>query len=214
MLRMLQFLERSSDRKAPVLRRLCSAKQTNTERNEDKERGAKSSNWAVICVLRDPIQASTLIENSIPRPSPIFPGNSDTPAVYGNAKKPCKKNNRPDFADQAWENSQEHLRSIVVELARCVLPFSEHAYLPLQHAAALLLVGRLSERAKGARADEEGVPAGLYSSLKYSTKKNGVARAAADVRATQQAYSSRKPSHQIVVGAHLSGCLISTAVRG
>eukprot|EP00903_Cladosiphon_okamuranus_P013411 g12496.t1 len=88
---------------------------------------------------------------------------------------------RPDFADQAWENSQEHLRSIVVELARCVLPFSEHPYLPLQHAAALLLVGRLSERAKGARAEEEGVPAGMFSSLKYSTKKNGVARAAADV---------------------------------
>lgn len=89
---------------------------------------------------------------------------------------------RPDFADEAWASSQEHLRVVVVELARCVLPFSEHPYLPLQHAAALLLVGRLSERAKGARSEEEGVPGGLYSSLKYSTKKNGVARAAADVR--------------------------------
>ncbi len=91
---------------------------------------------------------------------------------------------RPDFGDQAWENSQEHLRSVVVELAGCVLPFSEHPSLPLQHAAALLLVGRLSERANGARAEEEGVPVGLYSSLKYSTKKNGVARAAADVSET------------------------------
>lgn len=74
----------------------------------------------------------------------------------------------------------------MVELAGCVLPFSEHPYLPLQHAAALLLVGRLSERANGARAEEEGVPVGLYSSLKYSTKKNGVARAAADVSETAQ----------------------------
>lgn len=83
----------------------------------------------------------------------------------------------------------------MVELARCVLPFSEHPYLPLQHAAALLLVGRLSERAKGARAEEEGVPEGLYSSLKYSTKKNGVSRAAADVRGNAggaRAYACRK----------------------
>ncbi|CAM9485102.1 unnamed protein product [Ectocarpus sp. 6 AP-2014] len=87
----------------------------------------------------------------------------------------------PVFADGAWENSQEYLRSIVVELASCVLPFSEDPYLPLQHAAALMLVARLSERARGARAGEEGAPADMYSSLKYSTKKNGVARAAAQV---------------------------------
>ncbi|CAM9778016.1 unnamed protein product [Ectocarpus fasciculatus] len=87
----------------------------------------------------------------------------------------------PVFSDGAWENSQEYLKSIVVELASCVLPFSEDPYLPLQHAAALLLVARLSERARGARPGEEGAPVDMYSSLKYSTKKNGVARAAAQV---------------------------------
>lgn len=80
----------------------------------------------------------------------------------------------------------------MVELAGCVLPFSEHPYLPLQHAAALLMVGRLSERANGARAEEEGVPVGLYSSLKYSTKKNGVSRAAADVRGRRRGRRNKK----------------------
>lgn len=62
------------------------------------------------------------------------------------------------------------------------MPFDEHPYLPMQHAAALSLVGRLSELCKGAGKEErDGVPTELFSCLKYSTKKNGVARAAADV---------------------------------
>ena len=65
----------------------------------------------------------------------------------------------------------------------------------MEHAAALDLVNRLAERCtpcsinsincpagEGRReAQAGGVPEGLYSSLKFSIKKNGVARAMADV---------------------------------
>lgn len=75
------------------------------------------------------------------------------------------------------------MQSLAVALANDVTPFEEQPHLPLEHAAALSLVGRLSERCResGKEGGQSGVPVDLYSSLKYSTKKNGVARAAADV---------------------------------
>ncbi|CAM9985288.1 unnamed protein product, partial [Hapterophycus canaliculatus] len=88
----------------------------------------------------------------------------------------------PKFADEAWEKSQELLRSILIELASYgALSVPEDPYLPLQHAAALSLVGRLGERARGLRPGEEGAPVDLSSCLKYSTKKNGVSGAATEV---------------------------------
>lgn len=80
-------------------------------------------------------------------------------------------------------------------------PFADNPYLPLEHAEALSLVIRLTERSrvldKGGKAGAGGggrgegkegeeevreVPRGLHSSLKYCTKKNGLGRAAAEVR--------------------------------
>ncbi|CAM9474243.1 unnamed protein product, partial [Laminaria digitata] len=89
---------------------------------------------------------------------------------------------RQPFTDEAWTKSSEQLQTLAVSLAECVMPFDDNPYLPMQHAAALSLVGRLSELCRGAGKEErEGVPTEMFSCLKYSTKKNGVARAAADV---------------------------------
>ena len=89
---------------------------------------------------------------------------------------------RQPFTDEAWTKSSEQLQTLAVSLAECVMPFDKHPYLPIQHAAALSLVGRLSELCRGAGKEErDGVPTELFSCLKYSIKKNGVARAAADV---------------------------------
>lgn len=87
------------------------------------------------------------------------------------------------------------LRNIAVTLADSAIPFDEYPYLPMQHAAALSLVGRLMERCRGSgkgEAGRAGVPTGLYSSLKYSTKKNGVGRVAADVRKCGDLAAARK----------------------
>lgn len=67
-------------------------------------------------------------------------------------------------------------------------PFAESPHLPLEHAEALSMVTRLTERCRKLDKDEadagpdlEGLPVGLHSSLKYCTKKNGLGRAAAEV---------------------------------
>lgn len=89
---------------------------------------------------------------------------------------------RYPFTDEAWEESSNHLKTLTIELAGCVLPFEEHSYLPIEHATALSLVGRLIQMCReSGKGEVEGVPVELYSCLKYSVKKNGVARAAADV---------------------------------
>lgn len=95
-----------------------------------------------------------------------------------------------DDADLAgvamWHNgpafdNDGHNNNAFADLEDEALPVPEDPYLPLQHAAALSLVGRLGERARGLRAGEEGAPVDLSSCLKFSTKKNGVAGAATEV---------------------------------
>lgn len=95
------------------------------------------------------------------------------------------ENDRETFTDSHWRNSCEYTLRLAVSLASCVAPFAEDAYLPLEHAEALSLVVRLSERCRevdkgGERA--KGLPAGLHSSLKYCTKKNGLGKSASEVR--------------------------------
>ncbi|CAM9187780.1 unnamed protein product [Scytosiphon promiscuus] len=95
---------------------------------------------------------------------------------------------REVFEDVDWRNSCEYVLRIAVSLASCVEPFAESPRLPLEHAEALSLVTRLTERCKeldkkcsDVSLDREGLPAGLHSSLKYCTKKNGLGRAAGEV---------------------------------
>ena len=93
---------------------------------------------------------------------------------------------------------------MAVSLASCVAPFADNPYLPLEHAEALSLVVRLTERSRvldkgggrrfdgpvggeggggaAAAAGGVGLPSGLHSSLKYCTKKNGLGKAAAEVK--------------------------------
>ena len=81
---------------------------------------------------------------------------------------------------------------LAISLANCVTPFAEDPYLPLEHAEALSLVVRLTERCRsydksgqGAkRRGAQGLPFGLHSSLKYCTKKNGLGKSASEVRGT------------------------------
>eukprot|EP00752_Nemacystus_decipiens_P004033 g3692.t1 len=104
---------------------------------------------------------------------------------------------RETFTDTHWRNSCEYALRLAVSLASCVAPFAEDPYLPLEHAEALSLVVRLTEQCrefdksgKGVKREGlRGLPAGLHSSLKYCTKKNGLGRSASEVaRDTLPAY--------------------------
>lgn len=101
-------------------------------------------------------------------------------------------NDRETFTDSHWRNSCEYTLRLAVSLASCVAPFAEDPYLPPEHAKALSLVVRFTERCRefdkggeGAkRGRAQGLPAGLHSSLKYCVKKNGLGKSASEVRRT------------------------------
>lgn len=87
----------------------------------------------------------------------------------------------------------EHLKEAAVHLAGSSnVAFQDSPRLPLPHASALALVVRLSERCRaadggdggggGGDAFSRGVPTGLRSCIKYCVKKNGLGRAAGEVR--------------------------------
>eukprot|EP00903_Cladosiphon_okamuranus_P006600 g6447.t1 len=96
---------------------------------------------------------------------------------------------RETFTDSNWRSSCDYTLRLAVSLASCVVPFAQDPYLPLEHAEALSLVVRLTERCRdldesGESAKREGVqglPTGLHSSLKYCTKKNGLGKSAGEV---------------------------------
>lgn len=115
---------------------------------------------------------------------------------------PSFENDRETFTDSHWRNSCEYTLRLAVSLASCVTPFAEDPCLPLEHAEALALVVRLSERCRdfdkggeGAkRRGVQGLPAGLHSSLKYCTKKNGLGKTASEVRGTAVSTEERVES--------------------
>lgn len=104
-------------------------------------------------------------------------------------RKTTTYNYRKPFSDEAWETSADLLTTVCVELAGYIVPFSDEPCLPMPHAAAISFVDRLNERCRRAdvgEAQKAGVPIGLHSSLKFSIKRNGVARVMADVRSKLQ----------------------------
>lgn len=105
--------------------------------------------------------------------------------------------------DRAWQLSAENLKALTVYLADNMEPFDKEPYLPVMHAATLLMLLRLVDRSRGASAKDtsssssssskedvkrkkgkggaSGAPNDMYSCLKYCMKKSGLGREAAYV---------------------------------
>lgn len=108
--------------------------------------------------------------------------------------------------DRAWQLSSENLKALTVYLADNMEPFDKNPYLPVMHAATLLMLLRLVDRSRGASANDtsssrsssrssprsspckedakrkegkggaSGAPNDMYSCLKYCMKKSGLGR--------------------------------------
>lgn len=94
------------------------------------------------------------------------------------------------FSDEAWQKSSVALRDVILRMAGSVKPFVEDPELPLHHAAALVMLGELIKQSRGGEEGGDvgavesgaGTPTSMYSCLKFSAKKNGVAKVGAEVR--------------------------------